>query len=71
MDMLEDLKMPLLTFNFVLIYVIHKMLVSIKNNLSYLKDSTFEFFFKEYSRLLFFLKRLIFFITFNNGKFKS
>ena len=49
----EDLKMPLLTFNFVMIYVIHKMLVLIENNLSYLKDSTFECFFKEYSRLLF------------------
>ena len=27
MDLLEDLKMPLLNFNFVMIYIVHKMLV--------------------------------------------
>ena len=26
-ELLEDLKMPLLNFNFVIIYIIHKMLV--------------------------------------------
>ena len=34
-----------------MIYIIHKMLVLIKNNLNYLKGSLFEFFFEEYNRL--------------------
>ena len=54
MDLLEDLKMSLLNFNFVMIYIIHKMFVLLENNLNYLKDSIFECFFKEYNRLLFF-----------------
>ena len=54
MDLLEDLKMLLLNFNFVMIYIIHKMLVLLKNNLNYLNDSIFEIFYKEYNRLLFF-----------------
>ena len=37
MDLLEDLKMPLLNFRFAIIYIIHKMLVLLKNNLNYLK----------------------------------
>ena len=36
MDLLKDLKMSLLNFNFVMIYIIHKMLILIKNNLNYL-----------------------------------
>ena len=43
-DLLEDLKMSLLNFNFVMIYIIHKMLVLLKNHLNYLKDSIFECF---------------------------
>ena len=54
MDLLEDLKMTLLNFSFVMIYIIQKMLVLLKNNLNYLNDSIFECFFKEYNRLLFF-----------------
>ena len=54
MDLLEDLKMSLLNFNLVMIYIIHKMFVLLENNLNYLKDSIFECFFKEYNRLLFF-----------------
>ena len=46
-DFLKDLQMSFFSFNFVLIYIIHKMLVLIKNNLNYLKDSIFECFFKE------------------------
>ena len=38
-------KMSPLNFNFV-IYTIHKMLVLLKNNLNYLKDSIFECFLK-------------------------
>ena len=33
MDLLEDLKIPLLNFNFAMTYIIHKMLVLIKNHL--------------------------------------
>ena len=49
MDFLEDLKKLLLNFNFAMNYIIHKMLVLIKNNLNHLKDSIFECFFKEYN----------------------
>ena len=53
MDLLEDLRMSLLNFNFVMIYIIYKFLVLIKNHLNYLKDNIFKYFFKEYNRLLF------------------
>ena len=61
MDFLKDLKMSLLNFNFVMIYIIHKMLILIRNNLNYLKDSVFECFFKAYNRLLYFFKKLFFY----------
>ena len=48
-------------FNFILIYIIHKMLVLLKNNLQYLKYNIFECFFKEYNRLLTFFKKNFFF----------
>ena len=54
MDLLEDLKMLLLNFNFVMIYIIQKMLVLLKNHLNFPKHSIFESFFKEYIRFLFF-----------------
>ena len=54
MDLLKDLKMPPLNFNFVMIYIIHNMLVLLKNCLNYLKHSISECFFKEYNRLSFF-----------------
>ena len=44
MDLLENLKMSLSNFNFVVIYTIHKILVLIKNNLNYLKDCIFDCF---------------------------
>ena len=44
MDLLEDLRMPLLHFNFVMIYIIQKILLLIKNHLNYLKDDIFECF---------------------------
>ena len=47
-------KISLLNLNFVMIYIIHKMIVSLKNDLNYLKDIIFECFLKEYSRLFFF-----------------
>ena len=46
MDSLEDLKMSLLNFNFVMIYIFHKMLVLPKNHLNYHKDSIFKWFLK-------------------------
>ena len=47
-----DLKISLLNFSFVMIYIIHKMLLLLKNHMNYLKDNIFECFFKEYHRLL-------------------
>ena len=37
MDLLKDLKMSLLNFSFVMIYIIHKMLVLLKNHPNFLK----------------------------------
>ena len=48
MDLLKNLKMPFLNFRFIMIYIIHKISVLIKNQLNYLKDNIFECFFKEY-----------------------
>ena len=61
MDLLQDLKMSLLNFNFAMVYIIHKILVLPRNHLNYLKDSIFECFF-------FFNN---FFTTYINGKFQS
>ena len=49
MELLEVLKMLLLKFSFVMIYIIHKMLVLLKNHLNYLEDNIFECFFKKYN----------------------
>ena len=54
MDLLKDLKILLLNFHLVMIYIIHKILVLLKNHLNYLKDNIFECFFN--NRLLFFSK---------------
>ena len=43
-----DLRISLLNPNFSMIYIIHKILVLIKNHLNYLKDNILEFFFKKY-----------------------
>ena len=69
MNLLEDLKRSLLNISFLMICIIHKILVLIKNHLNYLKDNIFECFFKNYNSLLFFLN--FFFITYNDGKFKA
>ena len=50
MDLLENLRMSLLNFNFLMIYIIHKILVLLKNHLCYLIDNIFECFFKKYNR---------------------
>ena len=49
MDRLEDLKISPLSFNFILIYIIHKMLVLLKKYLNYLNDSICKYFFEEYN----------------------
>ena len=45
MDLLKDLKMSVLNFRLVMMCIIHKMLVLLKNQLKCLKDSIFECFF--------------------------
>ena len=57
MDLLEDLRMSFLNFNFVMIYIIHKILELLKNHLIYLKDNIFECFFKKYNKLSYFFKK--------------
>ena len=47
-----DLKISLLNFNFVMIYIIYKMLVLLKNHLNYRIYNTFKCFCKKYSRIL-------------------
>ena len=59
-DLLKDLRMSLLSFNFVIINVIYKILVLPRNHLNYLKDDIFECFFKKCDRLSFFLKKSFF-----------
>ena len=54
MDLLKDL-------NFVMILIICKMLVLIKNHLDYLKDNIFDFYFKKYNRILLFKKIKLFY----------
>ena len=56
MDLLEDLKISLLNFNFVMAYIIHKMLVLLKNYLNYLKYNIIL----KYRRLLCFSKNNFF-----------
>ena len=63
-----DLRISILNFNFVMIHIIHRILVLIKNHMNYLKDNIFKFFFKKYNRL--FLKTIFFFKKYNDGKSK-
>ena len=51
-----------LNFNFTIIYIIHKTLVLLKNNLSYLRNCIFEYSFKEYKGPSFFKKKGFFHI---------
>ena len=60
MDLLGDLKMLLLNFRFVMIYITCKMLVLLKNHLNFLTDNIFKCFFKKYNKLLSF-KKIYFF----------
>ena len=49
--------MSLLNVNFVMIYIIHRILVLLKNQLNYLKDKIFECFFKKYNKRLLLKKK--------------
>ena len=60
-----DLKISLLNLSFAMIFIIHKILVLIKNHLNYLKDNILELSFKKYKRLL---KNYVFFIIYKDGK---
>ena len=42
MDLLDNLRMSILNFNFVVIHIIHKTLLLIKNQMSYLQDIIFK-----------------------------
>ena len=55
MNLLEDLTMLLINFNFVMIYIIHKMLVFLKN----LKDSISECFIYLDFYLFIFLQHIV------------
>ena len=48
MDFLEDLRMSLLNYSFVMFYIIHKMLVLLKKTLNYLKENFFERIFRKF-----------------------
>ena len=41
MNLSEDLRMLILNFKFVMIHIIHKILVLIKNHMNYLQDNIF------------------------------
>ena len=58
MDLIKYLRLSLL--NFVMIYIIHKILVLIKNHLNYLKDNLFECFLRSIIDFYVF-KKLFFF----------
>ena len=65
-----DLRISLLNFNFVIIHIIHKILVLIKNHINYIKDNIFEFFLKSIIDFYFLKKNIFFFIIYNDGKSK-
>ena len=71
MDSLVNLRMSLLNFNFGMIYIIHKMLVSLKNHLDYFKVTFLNAFLKSIIDSHFSFKKIIFFITYNGGKSKA
>ena len=51
MDLLENLKTSLLNTSFIMIHIIHKTLVLLKNTLNHLKDNICKCFFKKSNRL--------------------
>ena len=71
MDLLEDLKMSLLSLSFVMIYIIHKIIALLKNHLNYLKDNIFECFLRIIIDFYFLKKYHFFKIIYNDGKCKA
>ena len=68
MDLSEDSRMQLWSFEFVMIYIIHRILVFLKNHLNYLEDNAFlrsiiDFYFSK--------KTFFFFVKYNGGKYKA
>ena len=61
MDILKDLKMSILSCNFVMIYIIHKILVLLKNHLNYLKSIILNAYLMSILDFYFFQKKKSFF----------
>ena len=60
MDFLEDLKISHLNFTFAMIYIIHRMLLLLKNQLNLPKDNISKcFFMKNFFFLIFFITYLM------------
>ena len=55
-----DLRISFLNFDFAIIYIIHKILVLIKNHMNYGKDNISVFFFTKYNKPLLFQKKYFF-----------
>ena len=60
MDLLKDLKMSLLNFSFAMTYIIHKMLVLLKDHPNFLNVVFSNAFLRSMTSLYFF-KKIIFF----------
>ena len=67
-----DLKIPLLNFNFAMIYIIHKILALLKSHLIILNIAFLNAFLKIIIDFYFFQKKIFFFsILYNDGKSKA
>ena len=53
-----------------MIHIIYEMLVLTQIHMNYLQDNIFGCFLRSITNLYFFLKTLIFFITYNDGKLR-
>ena len=66
-----DLKIPLSNFNFVMIYIIHKILALLKSHLIILNIVFSNAFLKIIIDFYFFQKKNFFSILYNDGKSKA
>ena len=55
-----NLRILLLNFNFIMIHIIHKILVLLKNHINYLKNNIFQFFLRTIIDFYFFKKNYFF-----------
>ena len=60
MALLRDCQISLLNFSIVMIYIVHKMLVLVRNHLNYLKDNISIIFLKAITDFYFLKKKLFF-----------